>query len=269
LRLFYKFKHCASLRASINWVLGVGGICDIYDGLARGWRSGRLGAYLCASEFDSAFARNLYHPVLGPESVRNSLTLRQSMVLTGRNGSGKTTLAKSLAISCIIGSQFGLAPAKKIQMPPLSTIRCELNIPDTNERDSLFEAEARRCLELIDSIEEEPDAFHLCIFDELFSGTNADEALQAATGVLTNLSESYKVRFMVTTHMHALGERLGTDISQSLTMSTQDGRPTHRAETGVTATSGARDTLVRIGFTDQQLGASDNTQPGPDAQIRS
>lgn len=268
LRLFYKFKHSVPLRTAIDWLLGVGGLCDIYDGLARGWRSGRLGAYLCTTDFDTAFSRNLYHPVLGHGSVRNTLALQKSMVLTGRNGSGKTTLAKSLAIACIVGSQFGVAPASKIQMPPLSTIRCELNIPDTNERDSLFEAEARRCLELIDTIAQEPDDFHLCIFDELFSGTNADEALDAATGVLTNLSRSYKVRFLVTTHMHALGKRLGSNVAQSLAMTTKDGRPTHRAETGVTTTSGARDTLVRIGFTDQQLG---NTEPSPEeeGEIRS
>ncbi len=264
LRLFYKFKHSTPLRTAIDWLLGIGGLCDIYDGLARGWRSGRLGAYLCTAKFESAFARDLYHPVLGRHSIRNTLSLRQSMVLTGRNGSGKTTLAKSLAIASIVGSQFGVAPASKIQMPPLSTIRCELNIPDTNERDSLFEAEARRCLELIDTIDQEPDDFHLCIFDELFSGTNANEALDAATGVLTNLSQSYKVRFLVTTHMHQLGERLGDDVAQSLAMTTHDGRPTHRAKAGVTTTSGARDTLVRIGFTDQQLGI---TKPdGPPSQ---
>jgi hypothetical protein len=254
LRMFYKFKHCQYLRTALRWLLGVAGLCDAYDGLARGWRSGKLGAYLCTDSFDSAFVRDLRHPTLGHDCVANTLRMRESIVLTGRNGSGKTTLAKSLAIAAIVGSQFGLSPCSKAQMPPLATIRCEMNVPDTNERDSLFEAEGRRCLELIDVVQQDPEAHHLCIFDELFSGTNAAEALEAATGVLTNLSRSYKVRFLVTTHMHDLGPRLGSDIAQCLTMTTtKSNAPTHLAEQGVAKSSGAHDTLMRIGFTSEQL----------------
>ena len=176
-------------------------------------------------------------------------------MLTGRNGSGKTTLAKSLAIAAVLGSQFGLAPCQKAQLPPLATIRCEMNVPDTNERDSLFEAEGRRCLELLETIQSAPEGHHMCIFDELFSGTNANEALGAAAGVLQNMASQYKVRFLVTTHMHELGPRLGDQVAQSLAMEYDTGHATHRVQTGVTTTSGARDTLVRLGFTDAQLGA--------------
>jgi hypothetical protein len=61
-----------------------------------------------------------------------------------------------------------------------------LNIPDTSGRDSLFQAEARRCKEIIDIIDEPllTDARHFCIFDELFSGTIAAEATSASYGFL-------------------------------------------------------------------------------------
>ena len=253
LRMYYKFKHSPELRTAVEWLLGLTGLIDAYSGLARGWVAGELGAYLNCKSFDTAFVRGLRHPSLGPGCVQNTVQLKQSVVLTGRNGSGKTTLAKSLAVAAVLGSQFGLAPCTKAQLPPLATIRCEMNIPDTNDRDSMFEAEARQCLGLIDTISEQPDSHHLCVFDELFSGTNADEALEAATGVLKDLSSSYKVRFLVTTHMHDLGPRLGADVAQSLTMAADN---THSAHAGVATTSGARDTLVRIGFTDKQLGVS-------------
>ena len=255
LRLFYKFKHCPNLQTSINWLLGLGGLFDVYDGLARGLGSGMLGPYLPTSSFENAFVRGVYHPTIdSPDCVRNDLSLKKSIVLTGQNGSGKTTLAKALAVAAIIGSQFGVAPCKKAQLPVLDTIRCELNIPDTNERDSLFEAEGRRCLELINDIgERPPQANHLCIFDELFSGTNADEALKAATGVLKHLAENYSTRFLVTTHMHKLGASLGNDYASSMTMEIDEDKPTHRVLRGVTETSGAHKTLMRIGFTDSQL----------------
>ncbi len=255
LRLFYKFRHSQPLIISTNWLLGLGALFDVYGGLARGWKGGALGACVPCKSFDNAFVRGLRHPALGPGCVRNSVSLRRSAVLTGRNGSGKTTLAKSLAIAAVLGSQFGLAPCQKAQLPPLATIRCEMNVPDTNERDSLFEAEGRRCLELLETIQSAPEGHHLCIFDELFSGTNADEALDAATGVLQSMASQYKVRFLVTTHMHELGPRLGDRVAQSLAMEYDAGQATHRVQTGVAATSGARDTLVRLGFTDAQLGA--------------
>jgi hypothetical protein len=264
LRLFYKFKHCQVFGAAVSWLCGFGGLLDVYDGLARGLSAGRLGPYIPTKSFKNSIIRKCYHPTLSNSEgcVKNDIRLGTSIVLTGRNGSGKTTLAKSVAIVAIVGSQFGVAPCEKAQMPPLETIRCELNVPDTNERDSLFEAEGRRCLELINDIGAKPDAHHLCIFDELFSGTNADEALDAATGVLKHLDNNFKVRFMVTTHMHALGASLGTAVA-SMAMEVIKDRPTHRLVRGVTDSSGARKTLERIGFTQQQLGAQRQVSPNP------
>jgi hypothetical protein len=256
LRLFYQFRHSQPLIISTNWLLGIGALFDVYGGLARGWGAGELGACVPCESFEKAFVRGLRHPSIGPDCVLNNVNLRRSSVLTGRNGSGKTTLAKSLAIAAVLGSQFGLAPCQKAQLPPLHTIRCEMNVPDTNERDSLFEAEGRRCLELIETIKSVPKGHHLCIFDELFSGTNAEEALDAATGVLHSMASQYKVRFLVTTHMHGLGPRLGERVAQSLTMEYDSGKATHRMQSGITSTSGARDTLVRLGFTDEQLGTA-------------
>lgn len=255
LRLFYQLKHSPHMHISLNWLLGIGGLCEVYQGLARGWKNKELGVCLSTTSFENAFARNLRHPALGKHCVANTVELQRSAVLTGRNGSGKTTLAKSLAIAAILGHQFGLAPCAKAQLPPLSTIRCEMNVPDTNERDSLFEAEGRRCLELVNELKAEPNGFHLCVFDELFSGTNANEALEAAIGVLNNMVANGRTRFMVTTHMHTLGPRLGEELTQSLTMGVDDdGQPTHEAEPGVADSSGAHETLVRIGFSQEQLG---------------
>jgi DNA mismatch repair protein MutS2 len=108
-------------------------------------------------------------------------------------------------------------------------------------------------LELINEVAEKPDSHHLCVFDELFSGTNANEALEAATGVLTHLNENYKVRFLVTTHMHALGANLGSAVS-SMAMEINNDKATHKIVSGVTDSSGARKTLERIGFSQKQLG---------------
>ena len=71
-------------------------------------------------------------------------------------------------------------------MCPYDTIHCYLNIPDTSGRDSLFQAEARRCKEILESLEDNKK--HFCIFDELFSGTNPNEACASSYGFIKYLN---------------------------------------------------------------------------------
>ena len=77
-----------------------------------------------------------------------------------------------------------------------------LLISDTSERDSLFQAESRRCKEIIDNITStnQEQTRHFGIFDELYSGTNPYEAISAATGYLKFLDKNKNVTFILTTH---------------------------------------------------------------------
>jgi DNA mismatch repair protein MutS len=86
-----------------------------------------------------------------------------------------------------------------------------LNIPDTSGRDSLFQAEARRCKEIIDVIDAETASSgsrHFCIFDELFSGTNAEEATSASYGFLKYIQKHENVDFILTTHFVKLCKKV-------------------------------------------------------------
>ena len=76
-----------------------------------------------------------------------------------------------------------------------------MNIPDTSNRDSLFQAEARRCKDIFTFIKENSDKRHLCIFDEIYSGTNPEDAVLCATNYLTGMN-TYKssVDYVLTTH---------------------------------------------------------------------
>jgi DNA mismatch repair ATPase MutS len=88
-------------------------------------------------------------------------------------------------------------------------MHCYLNIPDTNGRDSLFQAEARRCKSILDSVEQSPQsARHICFIDELFSGTNPEEAVRASEGLLRYLVDDHQMCFILTTHFVSLCKRL-------------------------------------------------------------
>ena len=71
-----------------------------------------------------------------------------------------------------------------------------MNSPDTSGRDSLFQAEARRCKDILSTIDNQR---HFCIFDELFSGTNPYEAVASAYSFLTFL-RAKNINIMLTTH---------------------------------------------------------------------
>jgi hypothetical protein len=145
--------------------------------------------------------KNSYYPVLMHETpVKNDCDLK-NIIITGPNASGKTTTLKSILINVIISQQFGCGFYESASFSPFDYIHCYLNIPDTSGRDSLFQAECRRCKEILDTIKEnELSKTHLCVFDELYSGTNPDEAVMSSLAFMKYLIKSKNITCILTTH---------------------------------------------------------------------
>jgi len=127
--------------------------------------------------------------------------LRKNLIITGPNASGKTTLIKSTILNLFLSQSLGCGCYSRCQMPLYDYYHSYLNIPDTSNRDSLFQAEARRCKEIILFIEKNKNKKHFCIFDEIYSGTNPSDAVLCATIYLKGLN-NYKtnVDYVLTTH---------------------------------------------------------------------
>ena len=151
---------------------------------------------------------NSYHGMLRNEyPIKNTIRLSdKNIILSGPNASGKTTLLKSTAINLILSQQLGVGFYDKAKIKPYDHFHCYINIPDTCDRDSLFQAEARRCRNIISKINSYSEERHLCLFDELFSGTNPYEAVASAIGYLEYLNKSKNTRFILTTHYLELCE---------------------------------------------------------------
>jgi len=132
--------------------------------------------------------------------IKNDVVLDTYGVITGPNASGKTTYLKNTAINVILSQQIGMGFYDSCNMIPYKYIHSYLNIPDTSGRDSLFQAESRRCKTILNTIEKETDGKHFCIFDELFSGTNPQEATKSAYAFLQYLRHYSHVDLFLTTH---------------------------------------------------------------------
>ena len=140
--------------------------------------------------------------------IKNDCNLNKNMIITGPNASGKTTTLKTALINIIISQQIGYGCFNSLKLSPYDNIHCYLNIPDTSGRDSLFQAEARRCKEIIDCIDEENDNTHFCIFDELYSGTNPEEAVVSAFAFMDYIVKRNNVTCILTTHYVKLCKKL-------------------------------------------------------------
>lgn len=134
--------------------------------------------------------------------MTNDANLNENLVITGPNAAGKTTYLKTTMLNIIFTQQFGVGFYSACSLSiPYTHLHSYLNIPDTSGRDSLFQAESRRCKDIIDHVVLATDKeHHFCIFDELYSGTNPTEATKSAYAFLIWLSQRNNVDFVLTTH---------------------------------------------------------------------
>ena len=156
--------------------------------------------------------KNLYYPPY-ENPVKNSVTIDKKIIITGPNAAGKTTVIKSTLMNIILSQQIGYGFYETAEIKPYDYLHCYLNIPDTSGRDSLFQAESRRCKEILDCLEKNKDKRHFCIFDELYSGTNPYEAVASAYGYIDYLSGMRNVDLMLTTHYIELCKNLKSNNS--------------------------------------------------------
>jgi len=207
--LYYEIYNNIEYENSIMYSLGFNGYIDNLNGLYKNLKSKHINFANFTNKKETRFT-NLYHPSLllqGYKPIKNSCNLSKENIITGPNASGKTTILKSTLFNILVSQQLGLGFYKSAVINPYKYLHCYLNIPDTSGRDSLFQAEARRCKDIINSIKDNKDR-HFCIFDELYSGTNPYEATASAYGFLKYLTKCKNSHFMLTTHLIDLCKKL-------------------------------------------------------------
>jgi energy-coupling factor transporter ATP-binding protein EcfA2 len=153
-----------------------------------------------------------YLPHIDNSPVKNSIELDKNIIITGPNASGKTTILKSILINTLLSQQIGYGCYSKATIKLYDAFHSYLNIPDTSGRDSLFQAEARRCKEILETITNSPKDSHLCIFDEIYSGTNPNDAVLCANLYLKGMNHfKGSVDYILTTHYIQLCENFTKD----------------------------------------------------------
>ena len=209
MKYFYILYESYELENLMSFTFGFHGYIDTILGINKQILTKKLHpmSFIKSNKFK---LQNMYYPNL-KNPVKNNIDISKNHIITGPNAAGKTTLIKSAIINLLISQQIGYGYFDKGKSGTFKHIHCYLNIPDSCSRDSLFQAEARRCKNIIDKIKQYPKDRHFCIFDELYSGTNPYEAISSAYSYLTHISKNKNVKFLLTTHFIRLCTLLEND----------------------------------------------------------
>lgn len=252
--LMYNFQELFSseyLEETFCYWFGFCGFLDNMFGIVKRIKKGELN-FTKFTKKNNVLNMNklfyIYHISNSNEKiVKNDINIKKNIIITGPNASGKTTMLKSTLMNIILSQQFGAGCFETCTMKPYKYVESYINIPDTCERDSLFQAEAKRCLHIIKNIKNNRI---FCIFDELFSGTNPYEAQKSAISYL-NYLHKYNVTYMLTTHFNELKKIENNFVSQYNMLVKHNNNKhifTYKIKKGVSNTYGGFKVLKDIGF---------------------
>jgi len=146
---------------------------------------------------------DLYHPQLS-DPVKNSGVFSTGVtLLTGANMAGKSTFLKALGISVYL-AHIGLpVPAEKFTTPYYDELYIFIsNNDDLHSGYSYFMQEMLNLKKTVLSCISSNRCFVL--FDELFRGTNSEDALEILSLTLEGLTRFSESFFMISTHIHEL-----------------------------------------------------------------
>tara|TARA_Y100001970_G_C14247261_1_gene869173 strand:- start:379 stop:2091 length:1713 start_codon:yes stop_codon:yes gene_type:complete len=200
MKLFFELNKSNEVKESIEYTFGFNGYMEHLIKIQNLYNKKQINP--CKFNNKKISIKKIYYPSIEfNKAIKNDVKIeKKNIIITGPNAAGKTTILKSVLYNLILSQQVGIGFYEKANIKCYDYFHCYLNIPDTSGRDSLFQAEARRCKDIIDHINNNKKKQHFCIFDELYSGTNPYEAVSSAYGYLNYLNKYSNINYMLTTH---------------------------------------------------------------------
>ncbi|MBQ9488661.1 MAG: DNA mismatch repair protein MutS [Lachnospiraceae bacterium] len=126
-----------------------------------------------------------YHPLM-KEPVKNSVTSKEGVLLTGSNASGKSTFLKMVALNAILAQTVHTCTAEAYRAPYFRLYSSMSLRDDLEGGDSYYVVEIK-ALKRILTAAKEPGRPVLCFVDEVLRGTNTVERIAASTQILKSL----------------------------------------------------------------------------------
>jgi DNA mismatch repair protein MutS len=154
-------------------------------------------------------SKKLFH-ILLEEPVAYDVELNEKnnfIFLTGANMAGKSTFIKAVG-NAVFLAHIGMGvPAKSMQLSLFDGLLSNINVVDNIAKgESYFYNEVQRIKNTIVKITD--GRKWLILIDELFKGTNVQDAMKCSTVVIEGLIKIKKSLFILSTHLYEIGEDL-------------------------------------------------------------
>jgi DNA mismatch repair ATPase MutS len=154
-------------------------------------------------------AKGLYH-VLLPKPVPYDIEMdidSNFIFLTGANMAGKSTCIKAVG-SAVFLAHLGMGvPASEMKLTVFDGLLSNINVVDNIIKgESYFFNEVQRIKNTILKIND--GRKWLVLIDELFKGTNVQDAMKCSSTVVKGLIKITSSLFILSTHLYEIGEEL-------------------------------------------------------------
>ena len=154
-------------------------------------------------------AKGLYH-LLVHEPVAYDVMLdgqTNFLFLTGANMAGKSTFIKSVGASVFLAHIGMGVPATQMKLSFFDGLLSNINVVDNIARsESYFYNEVQRIKATINKISDGKK--WLILIDELFKGTNVQDAMKCSSTVIEGLLKIKNSLFILSTHLYEIGQDL-------------------------------------------------------------
>lgn len=154
-------------------------------------------------------AKGLYHILLA-NPVPYDITLNTNtpfIFLTGANMAGKSTFIKAVGIAAFLAHIGMGVPATSMELSILDGMLSNINImDDISKGESYFYNEVQRIKSTINKINNGKK--WLILIDELFKGTNVEDAMICSKVVIEGLIKIPQSLFILSTHLYEISTSL-------------------------------------------------------------
>jgi DNA mismatch repair ATPase MutS len=154
-------------------------------------------------------AEGLYHILLQtPVGYHLEMSHENNFIfLTGANMAGKSTFIKSVGLAVYL-AHIGMAvPAKSMELTLFHGLLSNIQVADNIVKgESYFFNEVQRIKNTILKINDGQK--WLVLIDELFKGTNVQDAMRCSSAVIKGLLKIENSLFILSTHLYEIGDEL-------------------------------------------------------------
>jgi len=154
-------------------------------------------------------AHGLYHLLL-EHPVDYDIVLNPEcnfLFLTGANMAGKSTFIKSVGTAVFLAHIGMGVPAKMLRLSLFDGLLSNINVVDNiSKGESFFYNEVQRIKATVHKISD--GRKWLILIDELFKGTNVEDAMKCSSTVIEGLLKIKNSLFILSTHLYEIGDGL-------------------------------------------------------------